>query len=57
MKSKPTIKKTKFQEWRESIVFAVVVATLFRWSLAEAFVIPTGSMEKLHAGRRLFVGK
>ncbi|MBX2895289.1 MAG: signal peptidase I [Cyclobacteriaceae bacterium] len=45
MKSKPVVKKTKFQEWRESIVFAVVVATLFRWSLAEAFVIPTGSME------------
>jgi len=45
MKSKPAVKKTKFQEWRESIVFAVVVATLFRWSLAEAFVIPTGSME------------
>src|ERR1041385_969665 len=37
--------KTWFQDWRDSIVFAVVVATLFRWSFVEAFVIPTPSME------------
>ncbi len=46
---KKTIKepkpKTWFQDWRDSIVFAVVVATLFRWSFVEAFVIPTPSME------------
>lgn len=58
MQSKPTIKKTKFQERRESIVFAVVVATLFRWSLAEAFVIPTGSMENsMLVGDYLWVSK
>jgi len=58
MQSKPTVKKTKFQEWRESIVFAVVVATLFRWSLAEAFVIPTGSMENsMLVGDYLWVSK
>ncbi|MBN8576169.1 MAG: signal peptidase I [Cytophagales bacterium] len=58
MRSKPAVKKTKFQEWRESIVFAVVVATLFRWSLAEAFVIPTGSMENsMLVGDYLWVSK
>lgn len=45
MKTNPTIKKSKLIEWRNALVFAVVVATLFRWSLAEAYVIPTGSME------------
>ena len=37
-KEKP---KSKLREWREAIVFAVVVATLIRWSTVEAFVIPT----------------
>jgi signal peptidase I len=51
-------KKTKIQEWRDAIVFAVVVAALFRWSLAEAFVIPTASMENsLLVGDYLFVSK
>lgn len=51
-------KKTKIQEWRDSIIFAVVVATLFRWSIAEAFVIPTSSMENsLLVGDYLFVSK
>jgi len=46
------------QEWRDALVFAVVVATLFRWSFAEAFVIPTGSMENsLLVGDYLFVSK
>ncbi|MCW5911350.1 MAG: signal peptidase I [Cyclobacteriaceae bacterium] len=58
MKSKPAVKKSKLREWREAIVFAVVVATLFRWSLAEAFVIPTGSMENsLLVGDYLWVSK
>lgn len=58
MKTKPARKKTKLQEWRDSIVFAVVFATLFRWSLAEAFVIPTGSMENsLLVGDYLVVSK
>ncbi|MCB0489291.1 MAG: signal peptidase I [Cyclobacteriaceae bacterium] len=50
--------KSKLREWREAIVFAVVVATLFRWSLVEAFVIPTPSMENsLLVGDYLFVSK
>jgi signal peptidase I len=58
MKNLSSKKKTKFQEWRDSIVFAVVVAMLFRWSLAEAFVIPTGSMENtMLVGDYLFVSK
>jgi signal peptidase I len=53
--SKP---KTKLQEWREAIVFAVVVATLIRWGTVEAFVIPTPSMENsLLVGDYLFVSK
>ncbi|MGE0589378.1 MAG: signal peptidase I [Cyclobacteriaceae bacterium] len=50
--------KSRLREWREAIVFAVVVATLFRWSLVEAFVIPTPSMENsLLVGDYLFVSK
>jgi signal peptidase I len=58
MKSSQLKKKTKLREWRDSIVFAVVVAMLFRWSVAEAFVIPTGSMENsMLVGDYLFVSK
>jgi signal peptidase I len=57
-KKQEQTKKTKWQEWRDSVVFAVVVATLFRWSLVEAFVIPTPSMENsLLVGDFLFVSK
>lgn len=50
--------KSKWQEWREAIVFAVVVATLIRWGTVEAFVIPTPSMENsLLVGEYLFVSK
>jgi signal peptidase I len=50
--------KTRFQEWRDSVVFSVVVATLFRWSVVEAFVIPTPSMENsLLVGDFLVVSK
>lgn len=58
MKSNPTTKKPLLVEWRNAIVFAVIVATLFRWSLAEAFVIPTGSMENsLLVGDYILVSK
>lgn len=57
-KKKPSKPKSKLVEWRDSIVFAVVVATLFRWSFVEAFVIPTPSMENsLLVGEYLFVSK
>lgn len=50
--------KTKFQEWRDSIVFAVIVATLIRWSAVEAFVVPTPSMENtIQVNEYLFVSK
>jgi len=50
--------KTLFQEWSDSIIFAVVVATFFRWSVVQAFVIPTPSMENsLLVGDYLFVSK
>lgn len=53
--SKP---KSKLQEWRDAIVFAVVVATLIRWGTVEAYVIPTPSMENsLLVGDYLFVSK
>lgn len=57
-KKKPQKKKTALIEWRDSIVFAVVVATLFRWSFVEAFVVPTSSMENtILVGDYLFVSK
>lgn len=50
--------KTKGREWTEAIVFAVVAATLIRWMIMEAFVIPTPSMENsLLVGDYLFVSK
>lgn len=57
-------KESALRDWGESILFAVVVATLFRWLLFEQFIIPTPSMEgamlvgdvivvsKLHYGTR-----
>src|SRR6267142_1635225 len=44
--------------WANAIVFAVVAATLIRWSTVQAFVIPTPSMENsLLVGDFLFVSK
>jgi len=46
------------REWANAIVFAVVAATLIRWSTVQAFVIPTPSMENsLLVGDFLFVSK
>ena len=57
-KKQEGLKKSKLREWREAIVFAVVVATLIRWGTVEAFVIPTPSMENsLLVGEYLFVSK
>lgn len=51
-------KKSPFREWVDSIVFAVVAATLIRWLFMEAFTIPTPSMENsLLVGDFLFVSK
>jgi signal peptidase I len=56
--STPHKKKSAFREWLDSIVFAVVAATLIRWMFMEAFTIPTPSMENsLLVGDFLFVSK
>ena len=56
--SAPVKKKSAFREWVDSIVFAVVAATLIRWLFMEAFTIPTPSMENsLLVGDFLFVSK
>jgi signal peptidase I len=53
-----TPKKSALREWLDSIVFAVIAATLIRWLFMEAFTIPTPSMEKsLLVGDFLFVSK
>lgn len=51
-------KKTAFREWVDAAVFAVVAATIIRTFIFEAYVIPTGSMEKtLLVNDFLFVSK
>jgi len=51
-------KKTRFKEWGDSIVFALVAASIIRTYVFEPFQIPTGSMEKtLLVGDFLFVNK
>ena len=51
-------KKSPIREWLDSVLFAVVAATLIRWLFMEAFTIPTPSMENsLMVGDFLFVSK
>lgn len=51
-------KKSPLREWLDSLLFAVVVATLIRFLTVEAFAIPTPSMENsLMVGDFLFVSK
>ncbi|KQS26930.1 signal peptidase I [Dyadobacter sp. Leaf189] len=51
-------KKTPFHEWFDSILFAVIAASLIRWLFFSAFVIPTPSMENsLLVGDYLFVSR
>ena len=50
--------KTMVKEWGDSIVFALIAASLIRGYVLEAFTIPTPSMEKeLLVGDFLFVNK
>src|SRR5688572_32796039 len=56
--AKPAKPQYFVKEWFNSIVFAVVAATLIRSTTVEAFVIPTPSMENsLLVGDFLFVSK
>jgi signal peptidase I len=51
-------KKSSWREWVDAGIFAVVAATLIRLFVFEAYVIPTGSMEKtLLVNDFLFVSK
>lgn len=50
--------KTKVKEWGDSIIFALVAASIIRTYVFEPFRIPTGSMERtLLVGDFLFVNK
>jgi|SRR6476469_7513706 len=54
----PSAPKSKTREWADSLLFAVVAATLLRWSAVEAYTIPSESMEgTLLVGDYLFVSK
>ncbi len=54
----PRPPKSKTREWADSLLFAVVAATLIRWATFEAYVIPSESMEhSLLVGDYLFVSK
>ncbi|NML63848.1 signal peptidase I [Hymenobacter sp. RP-2-7] len=56
--AQPPQPKSQSREWLNSLVFAVVAATLIRWSAVEAYVIPSESMEhSLLVGDYLFVSK
>ena len=56
--SEKTGKKTKIKEWGDSILFALIAASIIRTYVFEPFQIPTGSMEKtLLVGDFLFVNK
>jgi signal peptidase I len=51
-------KKSAMREWWDSVLFAVVAATLIRGLFLEAYTIPTGSMERsLMINDFLFVSK
>lgn len=50
--------RTKVKEWGDSIMFALIAASIIRTYVFEPFQIPTGSMEKtLLVGDFLFVNK
>lgn len=56
-REKPGV-KSKVKEWGDSILFALVAASIIRTYVFEPFQIPTGSMEKtLVVGDFLFVNK
>jgi signal peptidase I len=53
-----TVSKSGVKEWGDSLVFALIAATVIRSYVFEPFQIPTGSMEKtMLVGDFLFVNK
>lgn len=57
-KNTPKKKVSATREWINSLTFAIVAASLIRWTTVEAFVIPTPSMEDTAlVGDFLFVSK
>jgi signal peptidase I len=57
-KGKKRVIHSAYQEWFDSLSFAIVVASFIRWISVEPYTIPTGSMEKtLLIGDFLFVNK
>jgi signal peptidase I len=57
-KKEETPQKSAMREWWDSVLFAVVAATLIRGLFLEAYTIPTGSMERsLMINDFLFVSK
>ena len=51
-------KKSAIRDWSESILWALVVATIVRAFIFEAFTIPTASMEgSMFVGDYLYVSK
>lgn len=58
LESLPIQHKSPVKEWTEAVAFAVIAATLIRWTIMEAYTIPTPSMENsLMVGDFLFVSK
>jgi signal peptidase I len=52
------VQKSALREWWDSILFAVVAATLIRWLIFDPYTIPTPSMESsLMVGDFLFVSR
>jgi len=54
-KNKP---KSKWKEWADALIFALVVSTIIKIFIFQLYAIPTGSLEKtMLIGDRLFVSK
>ena len=57
-KKRGVAKQTKFVEWLDALIFAIVAAPLIRVFFIEAYTIPSSSMEKtMLVGDYLFVSK